>query len=248
MFDLSEDALLRFLITYPIFLLSLTIHELAHAITAKWGGDLTSAYQGRVTLNPFSHIDPIGTVLMPVLMAFSPGLPLIGWAKPVPVVETNFKRGSNYGMIVAMAGPFSNFLQAIFFVILAQVLHLTVNIAGFGGFPGYGWKIAADPNFVKVFELLMTICAYAIEINLVLMLFNLIPIPPLDGSHLLWHLYVKQRPQLHDAFVATGSFGFVILIALGRFGVTGLYIDLFSDPLMKIVNAVINLPTQFMSY
>lgn len=248
MFDLSEDALLRFLITYPIFLLSLTIHELAHAITAKWGGDLTSAYQGRVTLNPFSHIDPIGTVLMPVLMAFSPGLPLIGWAKPVPVVETNFKRGSNYGMIVAMAGPFSNFLQAIFFAILAQAINLTYNLAGASALHGEAWSLASSPLFDKLCELLMMICGAAIQINLVLMLFNLIPIPPLDGSHLLWHLYVKQRPQFHDAFVATGSFGFVILIALGRFGVTGLYIDLFSDPLMKIANAVINLPTQFMSY
>lgn len=236
MFNFDPDILRFFVLTYPVFLFSLSFHELAHAITAKWGGDLTSAYQGRVTMNPIAHIDPIGTVLMPFLMAISSGIPLLGWAKPVPVVSTNFRRGDGYGVIVALAGPFSNLLIAIFSAIVLQVFlitHTLMHDAGMGFSPG-------------TTNIIVTLIGYSIQINLVLMLFNLLPIPPLDGSHVLWHWFVKRRPQWHNAFFTAQQFGFIILIVVIASGALTVLHRFGTLPLARLLIEFGKLPIYFL--
>jgi len=175
----------------PVFLLSLTVHEAAHALTAKWGGDMTASYQGRLTLNPIAHIDPIGTIVIPIIAAIS-HVPLFGWAKPVPVAEENFRK-RNWGVVVALAGPGSNFLLILLTALTLKVL-ITLGVQ--------------MPDSVGLLAGLM------IQINLILMLFNLIPIPPLDGSHLLWHLVIKGRGHLYPAFFTLAQFGMFVLLGL----------------------------------
>ncbi|MDX2177080.1 MAG: site-2 protease family protein [Candidatus Sumerlaeia bacterium] len=198
--DTLIERLPEFLLFYSVLLFSLSFHEAAHAISAKWGGDHTAAYQGRVTMNPLAHIDPIGTVLMPMLMFFS-GIPfLIGWAKPVPVQDLNFRR-SNWGMIVALAGPFSNVILAFcgaFAVLLFSVA------AGFGLVPAGSKAGAVVMQGLEIFILM----------NCALAAFNMLPVPPLDGSHVLWHTVVKHRPSLYPLFDTLQQFGFFILMAL----------------------------------
>ena len=175
-------------------LISLTIHEVAHAWTADKLGDPTARLLGRISLNPAVHIDPIGTVLLPLIAAFS-GLPIIGWAKPVPVNVNRLRRGRHDFMIVAAAGPISNLLQA---VLGAVGYHAAVGVAD--GSSG----------------LLVWILAQFVQTNLLLAFFNLIPVPPLDGGNILAGLLpVSAEPALN--FLR--QFGFIILYALMFTGV-----------------------------
>lgn len=224
--DLQQN-LVWLLFTYPLFLFCLSFHEMAHAITAAWGGDQTSAYQGRVTMNPIAHIDPIGTVLIPLLGAIFSGIPLIGWAKPVPVVETNFRRGSNYGMVVAMAGPFSNILLALAGVALMQIWVLTQTLA------------TIPDGTANTIDMMLW---YFIVINLVLAFFNMIPIPPLDGSHLVWHLYAKNHPRAAEAFVRLSKFSYLILMALIYLGFYQFYLSKTVEPISKVLMNLAYLP------
>ena len=185
-------------------LISLTIHEAAHAWTAERLGDSTARLLGRVSLNPLVHIDPIGTILLPLVAAYS-GLPIIGWAKPVPVNVNRLRRGRQDFMLVAAAGPISNLLQA---VAAAVVLRLLLAGPGGGGLPAQ-------------------VCVAFIVINLLLALFNLIPIPPLDGGNVLAGLL----PHSADPLIAfLRQWGFVVLYALMLTG---------------MLNAIIEPPTAF---
>ena len=148
MYDLSF-----LIITLPIILVTITIHEFSHAKVADVLGDPTPRLAGRLTLNPIAHIDPIG-FLMLILVRF-------GWAKPVPINPYNFKDPRSGSLFVSLAGPVSNFL----FAWVIAILYRTMPLA-------YG-------------DLLSQILSYTIWINLALGVFNLIPIPPLDGSHIL---------------------------------------------------------------
>jgi Zn-dependent protease len=175
----------------PVFLFSLSVHEFAHALTANWGGDMTATYEGRLTLNPIAHIDPIGTIVVPLMSALS-NIPLFGWAKPVPVMESNFRK-RNWDVVVALAGPGSNFMIVLVTAVVFKILvSLQINI----------------PDGVQM------LCILMIQINLLLMIFNLIPIPPLDGSHVLWHLVVKGRSHLYPAFYFLARVGIFFLLAI----------------------------------
>jgi Zn-dependent protease len=180
----QSSELLSIAIPLGIVLLALTIHEAAHAWTADKLGDPTARLLGRVSLNPIVHIDPIGTILLPLLAAFS-GLPIIGWAKPVPVNIGRLRQPRRDFMVVAAAGPISNLLQA---VVAALVVHLLL--------PG---------------GILPDVLRAAVTINIFLALFNLIPVPPLDGGNVLAGLLPRSAANL---FVRMQPFGFLILYAL----------------------------------
>src|SRR4051812_49177333 len=159
-------------IGFGVLLFSLTVHEMAHAWTADRLGDPTARALGRVSLNPLVHIDWIGTVLLPLIAAFS-RLPLIGWAKPVPVTLRNLRHPRRDFMLVAAAGPISNMLQALVAAVLLR--------AALGANPLDG------PTSPLVSALFL-----AVEINLLLAFFNLIPVPPLDGGNVLLGLLPPQ--------------------------------------------------------
>jgi Zn-dependent protease len=181
-----------FLIEFAVLIASLTVHEAAHAITADRLGDPTARQLGRVSLNPVVHIDPIGTILLPILSMFSP-VPLLGWAKPVPVNLSRLRHPRRDFMIIAAAGPISNLLQAIAIAVVYQAL-----------FDLY------DRDF------LARVLSYAVRMNLALAFFNLIPIPPLDGGNVLAGLVPENAARMLDQ---VRQFGFLALYALLLSGV-----------------------------
>jgi Zn-dependent protease len=173
-------------ISFGILLISLTIHEAAHAWTADRLGDPTARALGRVSLNPLVHVDWIGTVLLPLIAAFS-NLPLIGWAKPVPVNLRNLRNPRRDFMIVAAMGPISNLLQALAWSLVMRAIPL-------------------NPD-----DAVMGYLVQAVVINLLLAFFNLIPVPPLDGGNVLMGLL---PPRLAASYSQLRTYGFLILYAL----------------------------------
>jgi len=171
---------------------SLTVHEFSHAFLAYLQGDSTAQRAGRLTLNPLAHIDPIGTVMVPLLGAMS-GFPLIGWAKPVPFNPYNLSKGGKWGSVyVALAGPLSNFLMAFVFL---GLLRLAVTVLGLSGG-----------------NLLVLFLTFLVMINVVLGIFNFIPVPPLDGSKLLHALL--DHPKYRDFLMTLEQRGPMILMIL----------------------------------
>jgi Zn-dependent protease len=179
-------------IGFGIVLISLTIHEAAHAWTADRLGDPTARMLGRLSLNPLVHIDPIGTLLLPILAAIS-GLPLIGWAKPVPVNTRNLRDPRRDFMLVAAAGPISNLLQAL---VAAMLFRVAIGVVD----PP---NVYASPAVTALFM--------AVQINLLLAFFNLIPVPPLDGGNVMLGLL---PPRVAAQFGQLRQFGFIILYVL----------------------------------
>jgi len=183
----------QILLFIPVFLFAITIHEYAHALFANIGGDMTATYQGRLSLNPLVHIDPIGTVLFP-LMALIFHAPLIGWAKPVPVNALKFRK-PGWDVVVSLAGPGSNFAIVIAAGIMLKFLFFA--------------------NLISSMQsVLWQILDKFIFINILLGCFNLIPVPPLDGSHVLYHYLVKGDSKSLQYFVFLEQYGFLILFVL----------------------------------
>jgi Zn-dependent protease len=169
-----------------IVLISLTIHEAAHAWSADRLGDPTARLLGRVSLNPAVHVDPIGTLLLPAIAVWS-GLPIIGWAKPVPVNTSRLGHPRRDFMLVAAAGPASNILLAVLAAIAVRV------VLGEDGGTGVRLLLAA------------------IQINVLLAVFNMIPVPPLDGGNVLAGLLPPSAAAVFDSM---RPYGFLILYAL----------------------------------
>lgn len=185
-----------FLIVLPVLLMSVVVHEVAHALVAKWEGDETAYRLGRVTLNPLPHLDLMGSAIVPLLLFFLPGDFIFGWAKPVPVNPRNY-RDYKWGDIrVSMAGIASNLVLAVFCtLVLALLQGLSSAIGSAGG----------------VISILIQAAFYGLYINLILAVFNLIPIPPLDGSHVVYHLLPLKLRARYQEF---GRYGIGVIMLL----------------------------------
>ena len=181
-------------IGFVVLLFSLTVHESAHAWTADRLGDPTARMLGRVSLNPLVHADPIGTIVFPLLAMFS-GIPLIGWAKPVPVIGRHLRHPRRDFVLVAAAGPAANLAIAIGAALLLSV------------FPISPMRIG-EPN---VSVPLAAILSNAVRLNVLLAVFNMIPIPPLDGGNVLAGLLPGR---VAVSFNRLRPYGFVLLYAL----------------------------------
>jgi Zn-dependent protease len=183
---------------FLVLLFSLTVHEAAHAWTADRLGDPTARMLGRVSLNPAVHVDPIGTIVFP-LIALLTNLPIIGWAKPVPVNPSHLHpHWRQKFMVIAAAGPISN-------LILATIAAIVLRVVNVGGLPG---------------ALLET----GVRINVLLAIFNMVPVPPLDGGNVLAGMLTGP---MADTFDRLRPYGFVILYALMF---TGVLYTLISPP------------------
>ena len=181
-------------IAFSVLLFSLTIHESAHAWTADRLGDPTARLLGRVSFNPAVHADPIGTVLFP-LIAMVSGWPIIGWAKPVPVNPGRLQHPRRDYVLVAAAGPASNLLIAFAVALIVFVLPFSPGAMGEAGIP----------------SVLARLSSQLIRLNVLLAVFNMLPIPPLDGGNVLAGLLPRQ---LAIAFNRMRPYGFLLLYAL----------------------------------
>jgi len=201
------NLLTKLFVQYPILLFAITVHEYAHGKTAEYFGDDTARILGRLTLSPLAHIDILGTVILPILAMIS-GVPLFGWAKPVPV---NMYYMTKYQiMLVGLSGPIANFLTAGLFGLTYYLLKLW-NIDLYGG----------DIIFI-----------YGVVINIVLAVFNLVPIPPLDGSKVLEGFLPYSWGRTYEQVL--NQYGFFILIFL-------LYSGILWSLLSPIINFLIKL-------
>jgi Zn-dependent protease len=185
----------QLLFILPVLIFSVVLHEVAHGWVARHQGDPTAAMLGRITLNPLPHIDPIGSLLVPGLLAMT-GSPILGWARPVPVNPRNYRNYKKGDILVSLAGVVVNFFLAIGFTLL---LVATV------------WGARLSPGLIETWQLIGQMARYGIQINFVLMLFNLLPIPPLDGSHVFYHML---PPHLGARYRELGRYGMLILFAL----------------------------------
>jgi Zn-dependent protease len=195
-------------IQFAVLLFSLSIHEASHAWMADHFGDYTARYLGRVSLNPIPHIDPIGTILFPLLQFFI-HFPLIGWAKPVPINPIHLKNPRKDQIFISIAGPASNLLAGgIAFSLLVLLKRGMPQARLFIDFMATVGRIPGNQSLLAP---ILGILFYAMIINLALAVFNFIPIPPLDGH---WILYGLLPPNAAAAFQRLGSYGFIILYAL----------------------------------
>lgn len=208
------------------FLFAISVHESSHAWMANRCGDPTARMLGRITLNPIKHIDPIGTVLLPLIAVIS-HIPMIGWAKPTPVDPRNFKNPVLDDILTAVVGPISNFIVAAGATLVLLALKLTpAGHAIISDMIGVG---AGYPDSVMV-----PLCGlfYALlEINVLLAVFNLIPVPPLDGSHVLRHFLPESVLRVYDIL---GMIGLLVLVYFG-----GRFLDALLAPVMGVFDWVL---------
>lgn len=207
---MDEFSLIQKIIIWAIpVVFAVTIHETAHGWVALQFGDRTAQMLGRLTLNPIKHIDPIGTIVVPALLAMTTGF-IFGWAKPVPVNDRNLRNPKKDMAWVALAGPFSNLIMAVFWSIIVLI--------------GLSYSDAlAYMGLVGIF------------INTILMLLNLLPLPPLDGGRIL--MSVLPGP-LSWKLSRVEPYGFIILVALLYFGIIGMILW----PLMSIFIGLLPIP------
>jgi Zn-dependent protease len=191
------------------FLFAISVHESAHAWTASRCGDPTARMLGRVSLNPIRHIDLFGTIILPLVAAIS-GIPLLGWAKPTPVDPRNFRNPMLDDILTSVAGPVSNFIVATLALLLLGIISVS-SASGHAIIMGLPSDFDGVPSNSALIPLAMLLYAVMI-INIVLAVFNLIPIPPLDGSHVLRHFLSDSVRKVYDRI---GFFALLALVYLG---------------------------------
>ncbi|MCX6745009.1 MAG: site-2 protease family protein [Candidatus Parcubacteria bacterium] len=195
-----DSYVISLIVGFIAFFLALTVHEFSHALTAYYLGDRTAQDAGRLTLNPLAHIDLFGTVLLPLFLILSQAGIVFGWAKPVPVNYYNLKDQKWGPALVSLAGPAANLIFCVFCVLF--------------------WQLMKNYLTFSFNTLLVPFIASLIEVNIVLMVFNLIPIPPLDGSKILFAIL----PDKYESFkIFLERNGILILIIFIFFGSSLLY-------------------------
>lgn len=212
------NAVAGILIKLPILLFSVIVHEVAHGWVAERCGDPTARLAGRITLNPLPHIDPFMSIVLPALLLLSRSGIIFGGARPVPVNPYYFRRPGRDEVLVSLAGITANVALALVFVVLARVL-----VAA-------GWALDAAGRMT----LPMYVCVMGVAINAMLAAFNLLPIPPLDGSHVL----EKVLPwEWRERYMALRNFGpFVLILVLFLFGgLVGAYIGSVTDIFLRLI-------------
>jgi Zn-dependent protease len=192
--------MIQLLISLPVLVFSIVPHEVAHGWAARQQGDNTAYMLGRLTLNPLPHIDPIGSILVPAILSLMPGGLIFGWARPVPVNPRNFRNYKRGDIIVSLAGVTVNLILAILFIFVLA---------------GAEWMLRFFPGLAASWQILGAMAWYGVQINLVLMIFNLIPIPPLDGSHVFYYLLPVRWAVKYRQI---GMRGMVVLMLLLWFG------------------------------
>ena len=191
---MEELTIIQKITAYAIpIIFAITVHEAAHGYAAKYFGDMTAHYLGRISLNPLKHIDPVGTIILPALTIMLGGM-LFGWAKPVPVNFSNLRNPKKNMMWVALAGPFSNFLMAIFWTFVFA-------------------RLQFFPQNSIIF--LSSMCLAGIQINLILMVLNLLPIPPLDGGRVAVSLLPYPWSSHLENLERYGLFIIIFLLVSG---------------------------------
>jgi Zn-dependent protease len=216
---LQPTAFVIAVFEFVLLLFSLSFHECAHAWMASRLGDQTARLQGRVTLNPMYHIDPIGTLLFPALVIFGPligfHIPfmLVGWAKPTPVITRNFKKIVRDDNLTTLAGPFSNLILVVgslaALVVMAKAMPQGAPMVQLSFAAALGM---ADPSQAHPVALLLSL---AILINFSLFFFNLLPIPPLDGSRVVRNMLPYNAVRVYDRI--GGWISYLLMIFVGSF-------------------------------
>jgi Zn-dependent protease len=210
----------RMLQFFIVLYFSISFHECAHAWAANRNGDDTARLMGRMTLNPIPHIDMIGTVIIPVIGYLTSGFALIGWGKPVPVNSLRFKNYRRGEIETSLAGPLSN-LILVFGGLLLMRLAL---------------KISPVPAGAERNPVLINLLGQIAILNMVLCLFNLIPIHPLDGSHVLKHYLSREALESYDRII--GPYGWIILLLLLNLGALGFIFNIGFRIMLLFVNDV----------
>jgi Zn-dependent protease len=228
---MNQQELVLILFQVVVLVLAFSVHESAHAYVAMRLGDPTAYMLGRVTLNPLKHMDPWGSVVVPLISMFYGGF-LIGWAKPCPVTLRNFKNVRRGDILTSLAGPASNLAMASIALVLLVVFKHA------GGAPtvyaamdmAHGY--AVDSAALRLFPLALLLY-YGVTINLLLFVFNLFPIPPLDGSHVLRNFLPYEAEKVYNQI---GMFGLILIFLVG-----GRFISAFYNPLLDVFNGLLKM-------
>jgi Zn-dependent protease len=191
-----------------VFLFAISVHESAHAWMADRCGDPTAKMLGRVTLNPLKHIDFFGTILLPTITIFS-GFGILGWAKPTPVTVENFRNPVKGDILTTIAGPISNFILVMISLTGLAIIYLATPLKHMAVLQILG---GGEVDNTSILLPIAWFLFRALSINVLLGIFNLIPIPPLDGSHIIRHMLPAPALRIYDS---VGMFGILILFLIG---------------------------------
>jgi Zn-dependent protease len=212
-FMIELNLLQKIVISIIPVLFAITVHEVAHGWVADKLGDPTARLMGRLTLNPIKHIDPIGTILVPAILLLLGGF-VFGWAKPVPITWQNLRHQRRDVALVSVAGPMANLLMACFWAIVSHI------------------AIGLNPEPMNTAFALLVMGQIGVAINVILMVLNLIPIPPLDGSRVVSSFLSGKIAYQYDRIE---PYGFLILIALLATGILGMIMGPFVTFFMHLL-------------